>query len=112
MTELTGDTPTETASPTATPTTTGTPSETATGSATPTATLAESGTPTKTPVDCDVVEGSNPGLNPRCDVFDLIAIIQDRKGLPPDYDTDFDNDGNEDVRDLFLFSSGWYRGAK
>ncbi|MCA9446270.1 MAG: hypothetical protein KC931_04080 [Candidatus Omnitrophica bacterium] len=112
MTELTVDTPTETASPTATPTTTGTPSETATGSATPTATLAESGTPTRTPVDCDVVEGSNPGLNPRCDVFDLIAIIQDRKGLPPDYDTDFDNDGNEDVRDLFLFSSGWYRGAK
>jgi len=56
-----------------------------------------------------LVEGSEPGLNPRCDLFDLIAILEDRKGIVPDRDTDFDGDGSEDMRDLFLFSTEWYR---
>ena len=110
-------TPTPTASPSETPGgPTPTPSNTQTPggpTATPTPTNTSGGptetfTPTKTPIDCDILPGSNPVLDPRCDCFDLIALIEDRMGLPPNLDTDFDDDGNEDARDIFLFATHWY----
>ncbi len=121
LTPTATDTPTEmlviTSTPTSTPTGALTPSQTPdpTFSGTPTETATQSptsdgsATPTPTPVDCDVVPGDNPAVNPRCDAFDLLAILQDRNENIPTIDTDFDDDGNEDVRDLFLFARGWYR---
>ncbi len=112
------DTATETPTPTPTdtgvdPTATHTPTETLTTTDTPTVSPTPTitgtvGSPTVTPsvtlIDCDVVSGS---VNPRCDAFDLIAILEDRAGIT-NFDTDFDNDGNEDFEDLFLFSNVWY----
>lgn len=101
---LTPGGPTLTATPTLTP---GGPTETPTPTNTPGGPT-ETATPTRTPIDCDLLPGNNPALNPRCDCFDLIALIEDRKGLPPNLDTDFDNDGAEDARDIFLFATHWY----
>lgn len=76
---------------------------------TPTPTPTLTPIPLPTPIDCDVVLGTSPAPNPRCDSFDLLAIIQDRRGIPPNLDTDFNNDAKEDHLDLFLFSLGWLR---
>ena len=64
----------------------------------------------RTPLgECDIALGSNPALNPRCDRFDLIAILEDRKYIIPGRDTDFNNDTHENDLDLFLFSKEWYQ---
>jgi hypothetical protein len=110
--------PTATQTPDELPTATNTPGGAATSTPTPiesataTATNTPGGpteTPTLTPIDCDVVEGNAPAPNPRCDCYDLIAIITDQRFGIGFLDTDFDDDGEENWKDLFLFSQTWYR---
>ncbi len=97
-------TPTFTETPTLTPTDTPTPSNTATEFPTPTDTETPTVTPTNAQAVCNLVIGATD----RCDVFDLLAILDDRSGLPPGYDHDFNNDGSEDGLDIFRFAADWY----
>lgn len=65
-------------------------------------------TATPTPCPCDVVGGPPPAPNPRCDAYDLLAILEDQLHQRA-LDTDLNADSREDGLDLFLFSAGWYR---
>lgn len=98
-------TPSFTGSPTVTPTTDpNTPTETPTLDPTlPTET--PSHTPTR--VSCDLVEGPAPASNPRCDAYDLLALLADRRGTA-ERNTDFNSDGIEDGLDWFVFTMEWF----
>lgn len=120
-------TPTGTLSATHTPTSTGSPTPTPTPSFTgsPTVTpTADPNTPTETPtldptlptetpshtptrVSCDLVEGPAPAPNPRCDAYDLLALLADRRGTA-ERNTDFYSDGIEDGLDWFVFAMEWF----
>jgi len=61
------------------------------------------------PFDCDLVAGNNPSLNPRCDCFDMLLVIEDRKAGIPAVNSDFNGDTFENDLDLLYMALGWYR---
>lgn len=61
------------------------------------------------PFDCDLVAGNNPSLNPRCDCFDMLVVIEDRKSGIPAVNSDFNGDTFENDLDLLYMALGWYR---
>ncbi|MCB9767722.1 MAG: VWA domain-containing protein [Candidatus Omnitrophica bacterium] len=108
-TETSTFTPTFTQTPTATRTDTPAPTSTDSPTHTFTNTPTITPTPTRTPIDCDLVAGNVPNLNPRCDCFDLLAILEKRAGRRDDVDADLNGDGSEDSTDLLLFAATWNR---
>ena len=78
--------------------TTFTATPTSTGTLTPTFTFTRTPSPT---IDCDF-DGDFD-----CDGSDLIEVIRDQIKMIPETDSDFNNDGGEDGRDLFLFALEW-----
>ncbi len=105
-------TPTETADHTDTPTPTHSPTEGATATSTPTETGTQTTTASPSPTQtaglpCDLVEGQPPAPNPRCDAYDLLAFLADRRGIS-DHPTDFNGDMIENGSDLFEFALHWY----